>query len=141
MNLKERATEKINNSAYLMNKYDDLCDPKVLVVVMNNIHQAMQDAISAFLASENEKKNISVMPKDFKTQIQLMREEFGGIFTQDQYETIQKLRNLKKQESQIQFNKKGEIFIFEQDHQITRINKKKMEKYLKYAKKIIAQLK
>ena len=133
------ALKKIDSTSFLMRQYSILDDPKVLLVLLKQTLEAVKKATQSYLQYERKWKRISMVPADFRSQLEMLRKKHTleddklGML-QDLYEIV-----TKHKESDIEFSRKGEIFILERNLRINRISQKQVKGFLEHAKLIINQ--
>jgi len=118
LSLIHHALEELDNTAFLLNQESSADDPAVLWPLVKRLYDCQQRAIHALLTFEKKWKRLSAVPKDAKSQLQLLKNHYEAKLSISPEETLRitKLKNMLQERAEKP--DPGEIFILQRNLQI-----------------------
>ncbi len=137
--LQRESDIKIRSADHLLTvTYPVIKDPKMLVVVTQNIYTSMISGMKALLYYDRLYKRIGPLSADFWSQLDVFRRGSCKRYQIDQKfcQQIQELRQLieKRQKSTMEFTRKDKFVICSGNYNLSVLNIKKVKNYLALAK-------
>jgi len=140
--LGELAKKKIHLADHILTQtYPLIQDPKLLLVVVENIFLALTNAMGAILYYERLFKSIPPFQDNFSSKFNMFREKIVNRYNipKEEVKLIQEIKDiiLQHKKSPVEFIKKNQLVICSGDYNMRTISIDIMKNYLNQAKNFV----
>ncbi len=122
--------------------YNVVDDPKLMLVILENIFLALTNSMSSVLYYDRLYKRVQLFPDTFEPKIELFKEKYLGKqgIKEEHIKLIKEVKNLviEHKKSPIEFRRKGKFVICSKDYEIKTISIEKLKDYLYRGKEFIS---
>ena len=141
----KKAHDYVKLAAHILNTtYKVVSEPKVLLLVIENTFLASTNAIAALLYAERKRKTIPPFHDSFNSKYYIFSEKIAADhkFTKEEYTYIEDLRNilLLEKKSPVEFTRKDDYILCDEDYDITKITLTDTQKYLEKTTHLIKRV-
>lgn len=139
------SSSKIQVAEHLLNQtYPALKDPKILLSVLQNVHDAIDEGITAALTKARDNKEVPAFGSSFTQKVEHLRKHLAGKLkvTPIDFMFISELREILKrhEDSSVEFRRKKSFVIADDDFHLSSITPEKTKTYIARAKSLLSRL-
>lgn len=141
---RDKAIKKLKVADHMLTvTYPLVKDPKLLLAVMDNVFLSLTNTMAAFLHFDQKYKRVPMFQDNFESKFDLFRQKAESyrvdrgylVMIQEIKETI-----VAHRKAPVEFRKKDQLVICNEQYQFKTINTEKMQDYIDKTRDVIRRL-